>query len=73
MTIIGIIGQRKGSYRVMAKYIEVKGEKIDDILGTAPDYILREDGAMIPIYEDNRDYQAYLRWKATGSDNEVAI
>ena len=73
MTIIGIIGQRKGSYRVMAKYIEVKGEKIDDILGIAADYILREDGAMIPIDEDNRDYQAYLRWKATGSDNEVAI
>jgi|TARA_B100001113_G_C20680488_1_gene436199 hypothetical protein len=57
----------------MAKYIEVKGEKLDDILGTSVDYILREDGAMIPIYEDNRDYQAYLRWKATGSDNEVAI
>ena len=73
MTIIGIIGQRKGSCRAMAKYIEVKGEKIDDILGTAADYILREDGAMIPIHEDNRDYQAYLRWKATGSDNEVAI
>jgi len=71
--LIDIIGLRKESYKVMAKYIEVKGEKLDDILGTSVDYILREDGAMIPIYEDNRDYQAYLRWKATGSDNEVAI
>tara|TARA_B100000963_G_scaffold351738_1_gene363780 strand:- start:1757 stop:1933 length:177 start_codon:yes stop_codon:yes gene_type:complete len=43
-------------------------------LGGKPiEYILRkEDGAFIPISEDNRDYQEYLKWVAEGNKIEDA-
>lgn len=31
------------------------------------DYIQREDGAIIPVSEDNRDYREYLEWVAEGN------
>ena len=31
-----------------------------------------EDGAFIPIAEDNTDYQAYLAWLALGNQPEPA-
>ena len=43
-------------------------EKLFD--GTLVDskVILREDGAWIPMSEDNTDYQAYLAWCAEGNE-----
>ena len=43
-------------------------------LGGKPiEYILRkEDGAFIPISEDNIDYQEYLKWVAEGNTIEEA-
>ena len=45
-----------------------------EALGGKPvEYILRkEDGAFIPISEDNRDYQEYLKWIAEGNKIEDA-
>jgi len=31
------------------------------------DYILRDDGAQIPVDDGNADFQAYLVWKAEGN------
>lgn len=32
-----------------------------------PAVIIREDGAVIPMTEENLDYQAYLEWVAAGN------
>lgn len=37
----------------------------DDIL-----FVKREDGAVIPPVENNRDYQAFLAWVAEGNTPE---
>lgn len=36
------------------------------------DIIYREDGAFIPINNDNIDYQNYLKWVAEGNTPEAA-
>ncbi len=49
------------------------GNEPKELGGKPSDYILRkEDGAFIPISEDNRDYQEYLKWIAAGNKIEDA-
>ena len=49
------------------------GNEPKELGGNPSDYILRkEDGAFIPIHEDNRDYQEYLKWVEAGNTPEEA-
>ena len=44
-----------------------------DPFGKPNDCILRlSDNAWIPIHEENRDYQEYLKWVAEGNTPEPA-
>ena len=45
---------------------------LNNSFGSEPCAVLREDGVCIPFSEANKDYQAFLAWKAEGNTPEAA-